>query len=72
MAPTNRPFYFNDSGDASRKRWTKEVFGDPEWDFQPSGFDRLLRRQENAQNKWEYMRNNPVRAGLVKDWQEWP
>ena len=26
----------------------------------------------SAQEKWEYMRENPVRAGLVKKWNDWP
>lgn len=57
------------------KRWTRQ--GVPEemkqtWEWQPGAFDRLLRKGEFAQNKWEYMRCNPVRAGLVEDWQDWP
>ncbi len=56
------------------KRWTKEAYQahDREWDSQPGGFDRLLRKDESAENKWEYMRDNPVRAGLVRRWQDWP
>ena len=54
------------------KRWTKEEFGESDWDFQSSGFDRLLRSDESAEEKWNYMRSNPVRAGLVEDWKEWP
>jgi hypothetical protein len=30
-----------------------------------------LRRDENYHQKWEYVRANPVRAGLVKDAEEW-
>jgi putative transposase len=29
-------------------------------------FDHLLRTPESHAEKWEYIRNNPVRAGLVK------
>jgi len=36
------------------------------------GFDRLLRTDESAQEKWAYMRLNPVRAGLVKRPEDWP
>ena len=35
-------------------------------------FDHLLRSNESHALKWEYVRNNPVRAGLVahpSDWQ---
>jgi REP element-mobilizing transposase RayT len=54
------------------KRWTREVQADPDWEWQPGSFDHLLRREESAQEKWEYMRENPVRAGLVAKWQDWP
>jgi REP element-mobilizing transposase RayT len=54
------------------KRWTRQAVPDPEWHWQPGSFDRLLRREENAQEKWEHMRENPVRAGLVRTWEEWP
>jgi len=43
-----------------------------QWEWQPGSFDRLLRSEESAQAKWEYMRENPVRAGLVRQWEDWP
>jgi REP element-mobilizing transposase RayT len=42
------------------------------WQWQDGVFDRLLRREESAESKWLYMRENPVRAGLVSRWQDWP
>jgi len=36
------------------------------------GFDHLLRGHESAQEKWHYLRLNPVRAGLVKRAEDWP
>jgi REP element-mobilizing transposase RayT len=42
------------------------------WRWQEGVFDRLLRREETAQGKWLYMRENPVRAGLVARWEDWP
>jgi putative transposase len=42
------------------------------WQWQPGCFDRLLRREESAEEKWQYIRENPVRAGLVSHWSEWP
>ena len=42
------------------------------WNWQRSGFDRLLRSRDDAQEKWIYMRENPVRAGLAQSWEEWP
>jgi REP-associated tyrosine transposase len=42
------------------------------WKWQNGVFDRLLRRNEFAESKWIYMRENPVRAGLVIRWEDWP
>ena len=36
------------------------------------GFDRLLRTSESIHEKWNYIRENPVRAGLVGHWKQWP
>jgi putative transposase len=35
-------------------------------------FDHVLRSDESYSGKWNYVRNNPVRAGLVKSAEEWP
>ena len=43
-----------------------------DWRWQTGSFDRLLRGTESAQEKWVYIRENPVRAGLVTRWQDWP
>jgi putative transposase len=42
------------------------------WKWQEGVFDRLLRRDEFAESKWQYIRENPVRAGLVNRWWDWP
>ena len=42
------------------------------WQWQPGSFDRLLRSDESAEEKWQYIRENPVRAGLVRESGEWP
>ncbi|MBA4388246.1 MAG: hypothetical protein C0404_09710 [Verrucomicrobia bacterium] len=39
--------------------------------WQSSFFDHLLRSSESYSEKWEYVRNNPVRAGLVKCPEDW-
>ena len=41
------------------------------WHWQEGCFDRLLRTDESASEKWEYIRQNPVRAGLVKNPDDW-
>jgi len=42
----------------------------PQW--QKGFFDHVLRSTESYSEKWHYVRDNPVRAGLVKHWSEWP
>lgn len=40
--------------------------------WQRGFFDHLLRGEESYAEKWEYVRQNPVRAGLVKKAEDWP
>ena len=40
--------------------------------WQRESFDRILRSDENVVAKREYIFNNPVRAGIVQTWQEYP
>jgi putative transposase len=42
----------------------------PHWE--KTFFDHVLRSGESYTSKWEYVRNNPVRAGLVKNPEDWP
>ena len=42
----------------------------PHW--QKTFFDHLLRSEESYSEKWNYVRENPVRAGFVKTAEEWP
>jgi hypothetical protein len=42
----------------------------PHW--QEGFFDHLIRCSESYAEKWEYVRQNPVRAGLVQDADDWP
>jgi len=41
----------------------------PHW--QKTFFDHLLRGSESYSEKWKYVRENPVRAGLVAKAEEW-
>ena len=56
---------------AALKRWIREQLG-ASWQWQPGCFDRLLRTTESLHDKWLYVRENPVRAGLVQKWEDWP
>jgi putative transposase len=63
-------------------RWTKSLknvlskalresgVSAPHW--QKGFFDHVLRSSESYAQKWEYVRDNPVRANLVSRWQDWP
>ena len=42
----------------------------PVW--QQEYFDRFLRSGESYAQKWDYVRNNPVRAGLIDHDEDWP
>lgn len=53
------------------KRWMRqELNASRSW--QPGCFDRLLRSDESLREKWLYIQENPVRAGLVTHWKDWP
>jgi putative transposase len=40
--------------------------------WQRDHWDRQLRRGESYDEKWEYIRNNPVRHGYVNNANDWP
>jgi putative transposase len=42
----------------------------PHW--QKTFFDHVLRSASSYSEKWSYVRENPVRAGLVRKTEEWP
>jgi putative transposase len=56
---------------AALKRWMRAELRAP-WKWQAGCFDRLLRSDESLHNKWEYLRQNPVRAGLIPGSEDWP
>jgi putative transposase len=44
----------------------------PSWRWQSGKWDTRLRRSESYHEKWEYVRQNPVRKGLVTRPEDWP
>ena len=56
---------------AGIKRWMRQELRAP-WKWQRGSFDRLLRSDESLHEKWLYVEENPVRAGLVDRWEDWP
>jgi putative transposase len=53
------------------KRWMRQELK-ASWNWQRGSFDRLLRSDESLSEKWLYIEENPVRAGMVKDYRDWP
>lgn len=52
-------------------RYATERLSYPAPLWQPEFFDHVLRNGESYDQKWEYVRNNPVRAGLVEVSEDW-
>jgi putative transposase len=54
------------------KRVLQKRLGSQPWEWQRGCFDRLLRSDENLESKWIYVKDNPVRHGLVQRAEDWP
>jgi len=52
------------------KHWRGQGIEAPHW--QKGFFDHLIRSNESHAEKWKYVQDNPVRAGLVKTAEDWP
>jgi len=70
IAPSDRDAPVGNASGAIKRSVRQELAA--AWQWQPGSFDRLLRSDESAEEKWQYIRENPVRAGLVIKWQDWP
>ena len=64
--------WFNEAYRVSPRRPSVSDAAQIGWRWQEGCFDRLLRSDESLSDKWEYLRQNPVRAGLVKHPEDWP
>jgi len=55
------------------KSWTRRMIREfiPGFDWQKEFFDHLLRSEESYSEKWDYVRQNPVRAGLIGRTEDW-
>ena len=63
------------SGIKSLKNFLSKVLnqsGHPAPHLQKGFFDHVLRSGESYSEKWLYMVENSIRAGLVKNWTDWP
>jgi putative transposase len=52
------------------KHWRGQEIEAPHW--QKGFFDHLIRSDESHAEKWRYVRENRVRAGLVTRAEDWP
>ena len=52
------------------KHWRGNGIEAPHW--QKGFFDHLIRSNESHAEKWKYVQDNPVRAGLVAEARDWP
>ena len=53
------------------KRSLSSSIAEPLPHWQPGFFDHLLRHGESYSQKWDYVKNNPVRAGFVEHSNDW-
>jgi putative transposase len=51
---------------------TLRHMGIPAQHWEKDFFDHVMRSAESYDEKWRYVRENPVRAGLVKRWDDLP
>ena len=42
------------------------------WRWQRGGFHHRIRNEEEYREKWDYVKENPLRKGLVNRTEEWP
>jgi REP element-mobilizing transposase RayT len=43
-----------------------------DWAWQDHAFHHRSRHTDSYSQKWQYVRENPLRAGLVSEVEEWP
>src|ERR1700731_4838295 len=54
------------------KRTLSKQIAVPRPHWQEGFFDHMIRHSESYGQKWEYVYDNPVRAGLAKEASDWP
>ena len=52
--------------------WKRALAKTHKISWQRNFFEHRLRNDENVQQKADYILENPVRAGLVEAWRDWP
>ena len=72
LAPDQKPYITIERWITFWKGRFSKSHSHAEWVWQAHSFHHRLRRDENYSQKWLYVQENPVRAGLAKDIGQWP
>jgi len=56
---------------AALKRWMRKDLN-ASWEWQPGCLIVCYAPMSRFTRKWLYIQENPVRAGLVRQWKDWP
>ena len=86
VMPDHVHFFCAESADGACHKLSRFIGGWKEWTakelsrvvslpapvWQERFFDHVLRSDESYAEKWAYVRENPVRAGLASTWAAWP
>jgi len=62
----------NETMETVMRAWKHYLAKEHDLRWQRDFFDHRIRQDESHEEKAAYIRNNPVRAGLVKTPAEWP
>ena len=68
--PATLSGWVKSSKNSLSKHWREQGIEAPHW--QKGFFDHLIRDYASEAEKWAYMRENPVRAGLATGPEDWP
>lgn len=81
LAAKPLPTFMQNGSNGPASEWPREiavaVIGDPGLKksgtvWQGEFFDHVLRSSESYSQKWDYVKENPVRVGLVQKSEDWP
>ena len=79
IMPDHIHFFISNNSDTALSQWVRLLkrnlsqaiaTSPPHW--QKGFFDHLIRNSESYSEKWEYVFQNPIRAGLVLEAEDWP
>jgi REP element-mobilizing transposase RayT len=68
--PVSLSMWMKSLKNALSKSLRRQNIAAPHW--QKDFFDHVLRSEESYAEKWQYVLDNPVRKGLVKQASDWP